>query len=82
MGYAASEGFVIFTHDLDFGMLLAMRRANRPSVVQIRTNDVLPAAAGAAVLKTLQATQGHLAAGALVTIDPSTHRIRLLPISE
>jgi predicted nuclease of predicted toxin-antitoxin system len=77
----AREGqFVIFTHDLDFGMILAMQRADGPSVVQIRTQDVLPAAVGGIVVNALNAARPYLAAGALVTIDPAQHRIRLLPI--
>jgi predicted nuclease of predicted toxin-antitoxin system len=39
-GFAAANGWV-FTHDLDFGALLAALRANRPSVVQVRCRDVL-----------------------------------------
>jgi predicted nuclease of predicted toxin-antitoxin system len=33
--HAAANGFVIFTHDLDFGMLLAGRKSRGPSVIQI-----------------------------------------------
>jgi predicted nuclease of predicted toxin-antitoxin system len=46
MDHAGASGSVIFTHDLDFGMLLAMRGSGGPSVVQIRTQNVLPAAVG------------------------------------
>jgi predicted nuclease of predicted toxin-antitoxin system len=42
--YAAANGLVIFTNDLDFGALLADREARKPSVIQIRTQDVLPEA--------------------------------------
>ena len=44
MDYASANGLVIFTHDLDFGALLASRKTSRPSVIQIRTQDVMPAA--------------------------------------
>jgi predicted nuclease of predicted toxin-antitoxin system len=39
------------THDLDFGMLLASVRTNRPSVIQIRSQDVLPFAIADIVLR-------------------------------
>ncbi len=80
MDHAKAGGFVIFTHDLDFGMLLAMRGSVGPSVVQIRTQDVLPTAVGSLVVNALNTARMHLEAGAPVTIDPVQHRIRLLPI--
>lgn len=80
MEHARTEGYVVFTHDLDFGRLLAMQKSCAPSVVQIRTQDVLPNSIGSLVVNALKAAYSHLEAGALVTIDPATHRIRLLPI--
>jgi len=41
MRYANDHGYGVFTQDLDFGVLLAAQNAARPSVVQIRTQDVL-----------------------------------------
>lgn len=80
MDYAAANKFIIFTHDLDFGALLADRKSRQPSVIQIRTQDVLPVAIGAIVLRALNATRQLLEQGALVTVDPGRNRIRLLPI--
>jgi predicted nuclease of predicted toxin-antitoxin system len=78
--YAAEHGYVVFTHDLDFGMLLAAGKLCRPSVIQVRSQDVLPSAIGETVVRAIAAARVHLEAGALVTIDPARHRIRLLPI--
>ncbi|MDZ4800398.1 MAG: DUF5615 family PIN-like protein [Bryobacteraceae bacterium] len=80
MQYATVHGFVIFTHDLDFGALLATTKVRRPSVIQIRAQDVLPAAAGEVVVRALRASLSHLESGALVTVDPKRSRIRLLPL--
>ena len=80
MEFAVANGYVVFTHDLDFGMLLAAYKTNGPSVLQVRSQDVLPSAIGAAVLRTIRAARPHLEAGALVTVDPFHQRIRLLPI--
>lgn len=80
MAYAEANQFVIFTHDLDFGALLAVRKARGPSVIQIRTQDVLPSAIGSVVLAALQSASVSLATGALVTIELQRHRIRVLPI--
>ena len=78
--YAALNGFLVFTHDLDFGMLLVKRKSHGPSVLQVRTQDILPSAIGTAVLRALNAAHSHLEAGALVTVDLARHRIRMLPI--
>jgi len=78
--YADAHGFVVFTHDLDFGTLLAARKTRGPSVIQVRFQDVLPNSIGDIVLRALRTTQSHLESGALVTVEPMQHRIRLLPI--
>jgi predicted nuclease of predicted toxin-antitoxin system len=78
--FAAANGWIVFTHDLDFGMLLAALRTSSPTVIQVRSQDVLPSAIGDIVLRAIQAAKPHLEAGALVTVDPFRHRIRLLPI--
>lgn len=41
MAYARDHGLVVVTHDLDFGAILAATHAHGPSVVQVRTGDVL-----------------------------------------
>jgi predicted nuclease of predicted toxin-antitoxin system len=45
-GWARQHGFVIFTHDLDFGTLLALTRTKGPSVIQVRTQDIFSRSAG------------------------------------
>jgi hypothetical protein len=58
MDRASTDGSItIITHDLDFGTLLAMPRSAMPSVVQIRTQDVLPAIVGDRELTALHATR-------------------------
>ncbi len=78
--FAAANGWIVFTHDLDFGMLLAALGTSSPSVIQVRSQDVLPSAIGDIVLRAIQAAKPHLEARALVSVDPFRHRIRLLPI--
>jgi predicted nuclease of predicted toxin-antitoxin system len=78
--FAAANGWIVFTHDLDFGMLLAVEKTAGPSVIQVRSQDVLPSAIGEIVIRAIEAAEAYLEAGALVTVDPYRHRIRLLPI--
>ncbi len=40
--YARTNGCVVFTHDLDFGTILALTHAAGPSVIQVRAQDILP----------------------------------------
>ena len=80
MKYAGENGFVVFTHDLDFGALLAKQGLRQPSVIQIRTQQVLPADIGDLVVRALRACRSHIETGALITVDPNRSRIRLSPI--
>jgi len=80
MEWARSRSHVVFTHDLDFGALLAITRARGPSVLQLRTHDTLPAAAGDLVVRAIRQHSGALDNGALVTVHPRAARVRILPI--
>jgi len=44
MAHAKLHDFVVLTHDLDFGAILAATNADKPSVVQIRAGDLAPEA--------------------------------------
>ena len=80
MEWARSNGYVVFTHDLDFGATLALTHAAGPSVVQVRAQDVLPEHMGPMVMAALRKHDAALAAGAIVVVDEKKSRIRLLPI--
>jgi predicted nuclease of predicted toxin-antitoxin system len=60
---------------------IAKHNLRQPSVIQIRTQDVLPSAIGEIVLRALRACRLHLQEGALVTVDLNRQRIRLLPFT-
>lgn len=80
LSYAKSRRCVVFTHDLDFGAILAATGAATPSVVQIRTQNVAPTSLGKAVVQLLHRCRKQLDAGALICLDESTERVRILPI--
>ena len=42
MAWAVRHDHVVFTHDLDFGTTLALTHATGPSVLQLRSQRVLP----------------------------------------
>lgn len=80
LSWARSNGFIVFTHDLDFGAILSASGAESPSVFQVRTQDVSPHRIGNAVLQSLQQFEELLMQGALVSIDEARARARILPI--
>jgi len=80
MEWARDHKHVVFTHDLDFGALLAMTHATGPSVVQVRTQDVFPEAIEALVVKVLTDYRDALQRGAIVSVDQVLARVRILPI--
>jgi predicted nuclease of predicted toxin-antitoxin system len=78
--FARTHGQVVFTHDLDFAILLALTRQTGPSVLQVRTHDVLPDTIAALVLSVLADHAEALLRGALVSVDETSARVRVLPI--
>jgi predicted nuclease of predicted toxin-antitoxin system len=81
MDWARENGFSVFTHDLDFGTILAVTRAQKPSVVQVRTQDVMPQALGNRILQVLRDYEPFIEKGALVTVDEGKSRVHILPFS-
>ena len=65
MNWAATNQCVVFTHDLDFGTMLALTHEVGPSVLQIRAENQ---------------HEADLSAGALVVVDARRSRVRILPI--
>lgn len=80
MEWALSQGRAVFTHDLDFGTALALTHAGGPSVIQVRSQRVLPAYIGALVLAALKQYDAELSAGALVVVEETRNRVRVLPL--
>jgi len=78
--WAAESESVVFTHDLDFGALLASSMRRKPSVVQLRSQETSPAIMGATVVLAMKQLAAELQRGALVTIDPARARARVLPL--
>lgn len=81
MQWAKANGYTVFTHDLDFGTLLALTKASAPSVLQVRGRNVLPEHIGAIVLSTIKQYKNDLINGALVVVDIKKARVRILPIA-
>lgn len=80
LDHARTHRCVVVSHDLDFSAILSATRAKAPSVVQIRVQDVLSEQFRETLLQVLRQFQAQLESGALLVIDESRSRARLLPI--
>ena len=78
--WARENGYMVFTHDLDFGALLAATGAESPSVFQVRTEDISPDALAPRAIELLHRFAPQLSAGALVVVDEMRERVRILPL--
>src|ERR1700675_4165013 len=75
MDWAIANGYVVFTHDLDFGTMLALTHATGPSVLQVRGQNVLPEHMGPVVVAALRQHEAALEAGALVVVEEKKSRV-------
>lgn len=80
VAWAREHQHVVFTHDLDFGTLLALTQASGPSVVQVRSQDVLPTHLEDVVVRAIRDYQHELLKGAIVTVDEARGKVRMLPL--
>ena len=80
MAYARANDCVVLTNDLDFSAILAATHGEKPSVVQIRADDVSPDAIGKQVVFALRQMLSELKEGALLTVDSNRTRLRVLPL--
>lgn len=78
--YAIENNYIIFTNDLDFGAILANSHTQTPSVIQIRTQDLMPSSLGQTLLELLIQFKQTLIEGALITLDKQRMRVRVLPL--
>jgi len=80
MAYAKANRLIVLTQDLDFSAILAATNGELPSVVQIRGSEVSFEVIGNQVVAALIQMTAELESGALLSIDPTRTRMRLLPL--
>jgi predicted nuclease of predicted toxin-antitoxin system len=74
------EGYVVLSHDLDFSELIAISRAELPSVVTFRLRDMRPANVNRHLAAILDQHVDKLTQGPAITVTDRRIRVRLLPI--
>ena len=68
------------THDLDFPRMLALARLTGPSVILLRAQDVHPAQWLETIAAVFRDHAAALNAGAIVSVDETRSRVRILPL--
>jgi predicted nuclease of predicted toxin-antitoxin system len=71
---------VLITHDLDFGAQLAFSGQNRPSIIIFRIHHINADVFYKILMTNWDNIESPLEAGALILIENTNVRIRLLPI--
>jgi predicted nuclease of predicted toxin-antitoxin system len=81
LAHASREERAIVSADADFATLLAVANRSEPSLVLLRSADLLtPVQQAELILANLEAVETDLRAGAVVTIGRGHLRVRTLPM--
>lgn len=77
---ATAEDRIVVTFDLDFGEIVASSRGSRTSVVVFRLRNTRTEQVIARLERVLDESSAALDRGAVVIVEDSRHRVRLLPV--
>jgi predicted nuclease of predicted toxin-antitoxin system len=78
--YARRDGRIIVTHDLDYGDLLIMAEAPRPSVLIFRLRRSSPSTMCQRLKEAWEPIRAAIEEGAIVVIEDAAVRIRSLSV--
>lgn len=80
LGYARNHNKVVITQDLDFSMILAIGGHSKPSLINLRLENVSPDFVTSRIIDVVSVMEKELRQGVVVTIDETSARYRDLPI--
>ena len=74
------EERIILTCDLDFGDIMAASGGICPSIIIFRLENERPGNVSRRLAQVLEESPDALGKGAIISVEESRHRVRLLPI--
>ena len=77
---ARNEGRTVVTCDLDFGDIMSASGDTCPSVIIFRLNKNTPSHVNQRLASVLEESSAALEKGAIIIVEETRHRIRLLPV--
>lgn len=77
----ARVGFRFLKSTYNFGTLLATTQAERPSVIQVRTQGILPDDLEVMLVEVLRQFEPELNSGALIVVNKERSKVRILPLN-
>ncbi len=77
---AREGGHIVLTCDLDFGDIMSASGEKYPSVIIFRLEDETPLNVNKRLQQVLQESSESLLKGAIISVEETRHRVRLLPI--
>ena len=80
IAYAAAEGRVVLTQDLDFSDIIARSGAAQPSLITLRLADSRVANVNRILDSMLPSLENDVATGIIATVEDGRVRIRQLPV--
>ena len=80
MLYAKDNDYVVVTHDLDFSAILSVTHGQKPSVIQIRVQNINVEEIAEMVTTTVTNNTEAIRQGAIVSLDANRARLRVLPL--
>ena len=77
---ASKDGRTVLTCDLDFGDIMSASKERSPSVVIFRLENETPSNVIKRLKQVLKESSEALLKGAIVSVEETRHRVRLLPL--
>ena len=80
MSFAKNNDYVVVTHDLDFSTILSVTHGQKPSIIQIRVQDLNAEEITELIEIAIVQNADEIKRGAILSLDANKARLRILPL--